>query len=117
MMKRSRLRRKGRSGDLIRSFDPAAFGGRAQDKEEKNMDVDIKHVDKSQLKSFLSFDLLVLPKLVKLGFITAAAFMVLMAVLAPFYMAGAFMGFFSFGGFLHGLVTAVFLVAVGLPWL
>jgi hypothetical protein len=81
------------------------------------MEVDLKQVDKSQVKAFFMFDLLLLPTLVRLGFFSAAAFILLLAIMTPFQMAGVGHGFFYVTGFLYGLGVSVFLITVGLPWL
>jgi hypothetical protein len=80
------------------------------------MDVDIKKVDKSQVKAFLMFDLLILPLLVKIGFIVGAVLILLSGISMPFQMGMGFGGF-SITRFVIGIVAGVIMIAVGLVWL
>ena len=73
------------------------------------MDVDLKKVDQGKIKAFFSFELLILPMLVKIGFVLGIIGIVLSGITLPFRLA-MFMGRFDFGAFVIGCVTSAIMI-------
>jgi len=77
------------------------------------MDMDLKKVDQGKVKAFFMFDILVLPWLVKIGFIVGVVGILLSGVSLPFRMAAGYSKF-DFSAFVVGCVIAAVTIPLGL---